>query len=141
MCLLGKLNDEASNCRTVGEYPEDDEYFPADFNYNNLNNNTVNDQESPCPRLFFYEPSGDEVDRWYGVVTLISDIDLNGVWLRLIFNKPSLRLEVMHLWILIKFFFYFGSRRIGLARLLLKTTENTSSRIGILSSQRIHSTP
>ncbi|XP_017770035.1 PREDICTED: coagulation factor X-like isoform X2 [Nicrophorus vespilloides] len=46
---------------------------------------------SPCPSIFHYEPQK-ERDRWYGVVTLISESDLNGVWLRLIFDKPSLQL-------------------------------------------------
>ncbi|KRT86291.1 Trypsin, partial [Oryctes borbonicus] len=48
--------------------------------------------ESPCPRLFIYEPPGRETDKWYGIVTLISDSDLSGVWLRLIFDRPSLQL-------------------------------------------------
>ncbi|KAI4455188.1 modular serine protease [Holotrichia oblita] len=48
--------------------------------------------ESPCPRLFVYEPPGTETDRWYGIITLISDSDLNGVWLRVIFDRPSLQL-------------------------------------------------
>ncbi|RZC34687.1 limulus clotting factor C-like [Asbolus verrucosus] len=47
---------------------------------------------SPCPRLFKYEPRGSENDRWYGTVTLVSDSELSGVWLRLIFDKPSIQL-------------------------------------------------
>ncbi|KAJ3653082.1 hypothetical protein Zmor_018999 [Zophobas morio] len=47
---------------------------------------------SPCPRLFKYEPQGAENDRWYGVVTLLSDSELSGVWLRLIFDKQSIQL-------------------------------------------------
>ncbi|XP_056640183.1 serine protease gd-like isoform X1 [Diorhabda sublineata] len=48
---------------------------------------------SPCPRLFEYEPRNPkEPDKIYGVLNLHSDADLNGVWLRLIFDKPSLQL-------------------------------------------------
>lgn len=47
---------------------------------------------SPCPRLFSYEPSSAENDRWYGTVTLISDATLSGVWLRLKFDRPSIQL-------------------------------------------------
>jgi hypothetical protein len=47
---------------------------------------------SPCPRFFKYEPRGTENDRWYGTVTLLTDSDLSGVWLRLIFDRPSIQL-------------------------------------------------
>ncbi|KAJ8956093.1 hypothetical protein NQ318_016546 [Aromia moschata] len=48
---------------------------------------------SPCPRLFKYEPqNNNENDRWYGELTLISDADLSGVWLRIIFDKQSIQL-------------------------------------------------
>lgn len=46
---------------------------------------------SPCPRLFSYEPQK-ENDRWFGVVTLTSDTDLKGVWLRVAFDRPSMQL-------------------------------------------------
>jgi hypothetical protein len=49
---------------------------------------------SPCPRFFKYEPRGTENDRWYGTVTLLTDSDLSGVWLRLIFDRPSIQLGV-----------------------------------------------
>ncbi|GJQ80664.1 hypothetical protein Trydic_g9248 [Trypoxylus dichotomus] len=48
--------------------------------------------ESPCPRLFAYEPPGNETDKWYGFVTLLSETDLSGVWLRLILDRPALQL-------------------------------------------------
>lgn len=56
--------------------------------------NYVVNQEliSPCPRLFEYEPRNpNEPDKIYGVLNLHSDADLNGVWIRLIFDKPSLQ--------------------------------------------------
>lgn len=49
---------------------------------------------SPCPKFFQYEPPGSENDRWYGTVTLQSDSELSGVWLRLIFDRPSIQLGV-----------------------------------------------
>ena len=58
---------------------------------------------SPCPRLFKYEPQGAENDRWYGVVTLLSDSELSGVWLRLIFDKQSIQLGVKTAFSFIKF--------------------------------------
>lgn len=51
-------------------------------------------QMNPCPRLLQIEPNSPEPDRWYGTVTLISDADLSGVWLRMIFDRPSLQLGV-----------------------------------------------
>ncbi|KAJ8971171.1 hypothetical protein NQ317_013366 [Molorchus minor] len=47
---------------------------------------------SPCPRLFKYEPQSNENDRWYGELTLVSDAELTGVWLRIVFDKPSIQL-------------------------------------------------
>lgn len=49
---------------------------------------------SPCPRLFHYEPQNNENDRWYGEMTLISDSDLTGLWLRVIFDRQSVQLGV-----------------------------------------------
>ncbi|KAF5284203.1 hypothetical protein FQR65_LT00203 [Abscondita terminalis] len=47
---------------------------------------------SPCPRLFVYEGKSPEPNRWYGIITLLSDNDLNGVWLRVMFDQPTLQL-------------------------------------------------
>ncbi|XP_071056951.1 chymotrypsin-like elastase family member 2A isoform X2 [Onthophagus taurus] len=44
--------------------------------------------ESPCPRLFIYEPRT-ESDRWHGIITLLSDSELSGIWLRIILDNPS----------------------------------------------------
>ncbi|KAJ8963550.1 hypothetical protein NQ314_005555 [Rhamnusium bicolor] len=55
-------------------------------------NNAYCQLVSPCPKLFKYEPNNNENDRWYGQVTLLSDSELSGVWLRLIFDKPSSQL-------------------------------------------------
>lgn len=51
-------------------------------------------QKNVCPRLLNIEASSPEPDRWYGTLTLISDADLSGVWLRMIFDRPSLQLGV-----------------------------------------------
>lgn len=49
---------------------------------------------SPCPRIFNYETKAGENDRWYGDMTLASDSDLTGLWLRIILNKQSIQLGV-----------------------------------------------
>ena len=49
---------------------------------------------SPCPRLFKYEPELAEKGRWYGVFTVLSDMNITGVWLRLIFDKQSIQIGV-----------------------------------------------
>lgn len=50
---------------------------------------------SPCPRLFVYEPrKADEPDKWYGIITLLSESALTGVWLRVVFDGPTLQLGV-----------------------------------------------
>ncbi|KAF2885467.1 hypothetical protein ILUMI_20747 [Ignelater luminosus] len=54
--------------------------------------NAQNDFQSPCPRLFVYEAKQNESDKWYGTVTLLSEADLSGIWLRLIFDRASLQL-------------------------------------------------
>lgn len=53
--------------------------------------NTYESDVSPCPRLFVYERSP-EPNRWYGIITLLSDTDLNGVWVRVAFDQPTLQL-------------------------------------------------
>ncbi|KAK4878791.1 hypothetical protein RN001_011297 [Aquatica leii] len=55
--------------------------------------NTYESDVSPCPRLFVYERSP-EPNRWYGIITLLSDTDLNGVWVRVAFDQPTLQLGV-----------------------------------------------
>lgn len=47
---------------------------------------------SPCPRLFVYEKKSATPNRWYGLITLLSDTNLIGVWLRLVLDQPSLKL-------------------------------------------------
>lgn len=49
---------------------------------------------SPCPRIFTYEGETNHPDRWYGILTLLSDTELNGVWIRVIFDKPIIQLGV-----------------------------------------------
>ncbi|CAG9861490.1 unnamed protein product [Phyllotreta striolata] len=49
--------------------------------------------ESPCPGLLAYEPrKPSEPDRIFGVLTLLSEQELDGVWLRLIFDKRCIQL-------------------------------------------------
>lgn len=52
------------------------------------------DLTSPCPRLFVYEPRTSGSDRWYGIVTLVSEDTTTGVWLKLTFDRPTLQLGV-----------------------------------------------
>ncbi|KAG5880886.1 hypothetical protein JTB14_001462 [Gonioctena quinquepunctata] len=48
---------------------------------------------SPCPKYFTYEPRNpSEPDRWYGRIILLSEDKLTGVWLRIIFDKPTIQL-------------------------------------------------
>nr|XP_008196144.1 PREDICTED: proclotting enzyme isoform X3 [Tribolium castaneum] len=44
---------------------------------------------SPCPEIFSYEPRGQEEDRWYGVVSLQTAEDLDGVWLKITLDRPA----------------------------------------------------
>ncbi|RZC39732.1 hypothetical protein BDFB_013205 [Asbolus verrucosus] len=44
---------------------------------------------SPCPAIFSYEPRGQEQDRWYGVISLQTKDDLDGVWLKIILDRPA----------------------------------------------------
>lgn len=48
---------------------------------------------SPCPGVFEYEQERGS-DRWYGVVTMSSDANLAGVWLRVVLDGPSQQLGV-----------------------------------------------
>ncbi|XP_050502493.1 serine protease gd-like isoform X1 [Diabrotica virgifera virgifera] len=51
------------------------------------------DLVSPCPNWFKYEArKPDEPDRIYGVLTLMSESDLGGIWMRVNFDRPSLQL-------------------------------------------------
>lgn len=45
---------------------------------------------SPCPETFTYESRDkDQPDRWYGVVLLKSQEDLEGIWLRIILDRSA----------------------------------------------------
>ncbi|XP_060532655.1 CLIP domain-containing serine protease B15-like isoform X2 [Cylas formicarius] len=45
---------------------------------------------SPCPETFIYEPrNSKELDRWYGVVSLRTDDDLEGVYLKIQLDRPA----------------------------------------------------
>ncbi|KAK9892388.1 hypothetical protein WA026_019840 [Henosepilachna vigintioctopunctata] len=47
---------------------------------------------SPCPRLFSYEMKSIEKDRYFGNVRVETLEELNGVWLRLIFDRACVQL-------------------------------------------------
>ncbi|KAF5282664.1 hypothetical protein FQA39_LY17524 [Lamprigera yunnana] len=49
-------------------------------------------EASPCPRVFVYEDTTTYFDRWYGIITVLSDSNLSGIWLRVLFDKPILQL-------------------------------------------------
>lgn len=49
---------------------------------------------SPCPKVFEYEPTGSENDRWYGVVQLQTVEELNGVWVHVVLDQPAEALGV-----------------------------------------------
>lgn len=60
-----------------------------------LLNNSVNVQfVSPCPRLFRYEENTLEEGRWYGQIILLFNSDLDGVWVRLRFDRPVIQIGV-----------------------------------------------
>ncbi|GBP45824.1 Serine protease gd [Eumeta japonica] len=45
--------------------------------------------KSPCPNVFMYEPPGTEPGRWYGMVTLSTDITLHGLWLNIVLDEKA----------------------------------------------------
>lgn len=49
--------------------------------------------DSPCPDLFHYD-STDQPNQWSGTVTLLSDDELRGVWIRLIFDEKLTELQL-----------------------------------------------
>lgn len=50
----------------------------------------VAQKPSPCPDVFVYESSSSqEDDRWYGVVSLRTPEDLDGVWVHIILDRPA----------------------------------------------------
>lgn len=59
--------------------------------------NEIKCQKNPCPRILQIGRYAPHPDRWYGTITLTSDSDLSGVWLRMIFDKPFLQLGVRFL--------------------------------------------
>lgn len=54
----------------------------------------VNAQNNPCPDVLKIENEKVQPDRWDGVITLVKNVDLNGVWLRVIFDREILQLGV-----------------------------------------------
>ncbi|KAK9751266.1 Trypsin [Popillia japonica] len=46
------------------------------------------DWTSPCPDVFKYHVERNRWNRWYGTITLLSDVDLEGIWVRVLFDGP-----------------------------------------------------
>lgn len=42
---------------------------------------------SPCPEVFSYETNNAEEDRWYGNIKLTTEVELNGVWIHVTFDR------------------------------------------------------
>ncbi|KAI4455190.1 modular serine protease [Holotrichia oblita] len=49
--------------------------------------------ESPCPKIFAYETPITAPNKWYGIVKLW-DFDLDGIWLRIVLDRPVAQLGV-----------------------------------------------
>ncbi|KAK9751269.1 Serine protease gd N-terminus [Popillia japonica] len=91
------------------------------------------DWTSPCPDIFKYHV---ERNRWYGTITFLSDVDLEGIWVRVLFDGPVEQLTA-------EFQEYgevSGKLEISKIRLNFKSTErsqerrmNSSSKIPIAS--------
>ncbi|CAH1132378.1 unnamed protein product [Ceutorhynchus assimilis] len=48
----------------------------------------ISQLKSPCPEVFKYEQrSAEQPDRWFGVVTVGTDEDLEGVWLKIVMDR------------------------------------------------------
>ncbi|KAF7286607.1 chymotrypsin-C-like [Rhynchophorus ferrugineus] len=47
---------------------------------------------SPCPDVLRYEINPSEPDRWYAIVNLKTEAELNGVWFRVLLNKETIQL-------------------------------------------------
>lgn len=51
---------------------------------------------SPCPKIFTYEPNDLEINRWYGQLNLTSEAELEGVWIRINFDREPIQLGVKY---------------------------------------------
>lgn len=50
---------------------------------------------SPCPEIFHYESQNrDEENKWFGIITLRTNEDLYGVWVKITLDHKALRLGV-----------------------------------------------
>ncbi|CAH1118379.1 unnamed protein product [Phaedon cochleariae] len=54
-----------------------------------LSKEVSNQDVSPCPDVFSYEPQKAENDRWYGSASLQTTEDLTGVWLVVELDRPA----------------------------------------------------
>lgn len=50
---------------------------------------------SSCPLDLFHYDSIDQPGQWTGTVTLLSDEDLHGIWVRLIFDEKLTEVSVL----------------------------------------------
>ncbi|KAH1011977.1 hypothetical protein HUJ04_001238 [Dendroctonus ponderosae] len=47
--------------------------------------------QSPCPGVLLYEPTNpEEPDKWYGVITVGTDEDLEGVWVKVSLDREAI---------------------------------------------------
>lgn len=53
-------------------------------------------QTSPCPDLFRYLPNEATAESWTGELTLKTDVDLSGVYLRLVLDQPPTDVTVKY---------------------------------------------
>lgn len=53
-----------------------------------------NETVSPCPRIFAYEDESQQPDKWFGILTMLSETDAKGAWVRIVFDKPPIELGV-----------------------------------------------
>lgn len=49
---------------------------------------------SPCPEVFQYIPAEATANSWTGEITIKPDVDLSGVWMRIIFDNAPTELVV-----------------------------------------------
>lgn len=58
---------------------------------------------SPCPEVFYYEVQNhQELNKWFGVINLNTDVDLYGVSVRIILDQRAKNLGVS-----LKSFYYY----------------------------------
>lgn len=49
---------------------------------------------SPCPGIFQYDEEGAQGDTWSGDITLKTDQELSGIWMRVVLDRPPIEVLV-----------------------------------------------